>query len=62
MTYEEAISILITAADVRREQWLASMNEELENVVDELYEASCGEAELMACMIDTAIEVVHAAR
>lgn len=56
MTREQAVSVLRSAADVRAQQWRGLANgTSPADLIDELYEASENEADLMATEIENAL-------
>ena len=60
MTREEALAVVISAADVRAQQWrqASKFDDGVEIDIDELFEADSEECELQAGMIEDAIEVL----
>lgn len=59
----DAISVLMSAADVRAEQWAGVANETpVSDLVDELHEADAEEGARMCDIIEDAMLVVRAAR
>lgn len=63
LTLDEAIGVLVSASDVRAQQWEGvEKGERPDSLIDELWEAGESEAEFLADRIRAALDIVRAAR
>ena len=58
--FKQALGVLVSAADVRRDQWArVARGERPDSAIDELWEVDQEEAEQMADMIARALKIVR---
>ena len=58
---EQAIGMLATAAEVRRDQWDKAANEDFDGIIEELFEADIEERQNMAGLITDALRTLREA-
>ena len=60
--FKQALRVLVSAADVRRDQWaMVAKGERPDSAIDELWEVSQEEAGRVADMITKALKIVREA-